>query len=126
MIITGALFAEKIEVVDGKVNITGGNPSTYTVTSNTVQTVVPVLLFVTPTDGDVGDRKDLQVTIVDTEGAVVGKGPGIAWPDAHTGGTIAVAEVHTEFEKPWHYFLYVGEYRVTGFDVYFANDETAE
>lgn len=121
MHITGAMFAEKLEVDGNQVNITGGSPNTFVCPNNDGRTVVvPVLLFVQPSPGDNGSRLDFKANIVDTEGDVVGHGPAIAAPDFRIGPSLAVCEIHTEFARPWHYFLYVGEERITGFDVHFA------
>ncbi|MBF6446594.1 hypothetical protein IU429_02825 [Nocardia elegans] len=124
MIITGALFAEKIDVNGNGLDIIGGDPFQYTFAGDAGSTVdIPVLLFVEPTAGEAGKNQNLTVRIVDTDGDVVGSAPAIAAPDFHTGGTVAIAEVHTQIAREWHYFLYVGEQRVKGFDVHFAKSE---
>ena len=121
MLIRGALFAEKIEFDGDRVGVTSGSPSYYVNPDASGDTVVvSVLLFVDPQPGEEGERVQLQAQIVDTDGDVVGSGPMVAAPDYRVGGSLGHAEIHTQFEKPWHYFLYVDGVRITGFDVLFA------
>lgn len=124
MIITGALFAEKIDADREGVHINGGDPHRYTIpySDNPNATVsVPVLLFVAPDVDDVGEERDLKARILDTDGDVVGTGPFVAAPDYRTGSTIAIAHIDTQFAREWHYFLYVGNQKVAGFDAYYGN-----
>jgi hypothetical protein len=123
MIITGVLFAEKFSAGQGgnKVDVVGGSPLYYVASEAPDNPVtVPVLLFITPGNDDLGERVDLEVSIVDTNGNTIGVGHTLAFPNARVGNTISAVEVPTHFEREWRYALHVGKTRIIGFDVYFS------
>ncbi|MFE4460775.1 hypothetical protein ACFROC_25760 [Nocardia tengchongensis] len=123
MIITGALFAEKIVVTADKIDMLGGHPSQFVNADPKAQsTEVPVLLFIQPQPGEIGKIQKSDMSILDTEGAIVGIGPFFPAPNYHGGSCVAVAHIRAEFAKPWHYFLCWGEQRIKGFDVLFADE----